>query len=177
MTILLQDLIGEGEGQNLEFKETLFLNIQTNKKDPSIVKASLKTIAAFLNTKGGTLLIGVSNEGKINGIERDYLSCQEGKQNNDGFELKLRDILGVRLQPRPFDKINIFFKKTPTGTVCHVEVLSSTSEIIHLDNDVYIRDGNRTIKLEGNDLTSWIKARQAGASTLAQSMAISWFMS
>ena len=35
--------------------------------------AVLKTIAAFLNTEGGDLLIGVADDGSIIGIERDQL--------------------------------------------------------------------------------------------------------
>ena len=39
--------------------------------------ACLKTIAAFLNTNGGTLLIGVANDGRIVGIEQDGFSTSD----------------------------------------------------------------------------------------------------
>lgn len=154
----LQNFIAQGEGPNLEFKETLFLNTAINKEDQKITDSSLKAVAAFLNTNGGTLLIGVADKGEIKGIERDYQFCKKGKQNDDGFELKFRDILNSRLKPYPHDKITIHFKKTPAGTVCRVDILPSPSEI-HLDNDIYVRDGNRNLKLEGPDLVSWIKSK------------------
>jgi len=49
-------LIRDGESKTLEFKQTLTKNIRTNQKDKKIQKATLKTIVAFLNTEGGTLL-------------------------------------------------------------------------------------------------------------------------
>lgn len=154
----LQAQIAKGEGTNLEFKETLFFNIHFGKEDVNVTTASLKGIVAFLNTNGGTLLIGVSDRGDIKGLERDYQFCKKAKQNNDGFELKFRDILGSRLKPYPYDMISICFNETPTGSVCKVEVAASHSEI-HLDNDIYVRDGNRNLKLEGPSLSAWIKKR------------------
>ena len=49
------ELIQNGETENVEFKSTLRWNIHTQKKDDAIEHASLKTIAAFLNSYGGTL--------------------------------------------------------------------------------------------------------------------------
>jgi ATP-dependent DNA helicase RecG len=52
----LLKLIGHGETETLEFKE-------------SLNEAFYKTISAFGNTKGGILLLGVNNKGNIVGIE------------------------------------------------------------------------------------------------------------
>ena len=41
--------------------------------------AALKTIAAFLNTEGGDLLIGVDDDRRVLGIEHDRL------ENDDKF--------------------------------------------------------------------------------------------
>ena len=60
----LEVLIANGEGDTLEFKATLRKNLHTGKRDPAIVNASLKTIAGFLNTEGGTLAIGVTDDGR-----------------------------------------------------------------------------------------------------------------
>ena len=47
-----------------------------NKKLEEVI---LKTVAAFANSQGGTLLIGVDDEGTILGLEQDYLSLDGGK--------------------------------------------------------------------------------------------------
>lgn len=61
----LIDLILKGEGLSVEFKETL----------PSESMRWLKTIVAFANGCGGTLLVGVNNQGEIIGIP-EYSASQ-----------------------------------------------------------------------------------------------------
>ena len=89
--------IRDGESKILEFKETFNKNIRTNQKDKEIQKATLKTIVAFLNTEGGTLLIGVNDEGAIIGIEKDLF------ENNDNYLKRshnlIRDQIGEQFFP------------------------------------------------------------------------------
>lgn len=75
----IPNLITQGESHTLEFKETLQWSVKKEEHAPYLQKESLRTIAAFLNTEGGTLLIGVSDSGEINGIARDLPYCQ-GKE-------------------------------------------------------------------------------------------------
>ena len=66
-----EELIKRGESKTLEFKATLRWNLRENRKDDkAITHAVLKTIAAFLNTAGGDLLIGVADDGTVTGIEQ-----------------------------------------------------------------------------------------------------------
>ena len=146
-----------GEGHTLEFKETLEYATQNKGKNKDILLSSLKTIAGFLNAEGGTLLIGVDDSGKIKGIERDLSALRHG--NNDRFEQKIRNFLRERFRPQPIRKIDISFEKLPQGTVCRVDVQAS-KDIIHLDNKVYVRDGNTTQLLDGRALTDWIQERK-----------------
>ncbi len=64
-------LIAHGENEQVEFKSTLRKNLKTGAKDPAMELAVLKTVAAFLNGRGGTLLIGVQDDGGISGIGPD----------------------------------------------------------------------------------------------------------
>lgn len=153
----LADLIARGEGPTLEFKESLEADIATGESKPALVVASLKTIDGFLNTEGGTLLLGVADSLEIKGLEKDYQLIPK-RPNSDGFENKLRNLLESRFDPAPLGKVHIHFDEMPEGTVCRVEVQKSDA-VIHLDNAVYVRDGNRTIKLEGRKLTDWISMR------------------
>ena len=56
-------------------------------------KSITKTIAAFLNTDGGTLLIGVDDSGQVLGIEPDFEYLKQGKQDADGWRLSLKDVI------------------------------------------------------------------------------------
>jgi hypothetical protein len=60
--------------------------------------AVTKTVAAFLNSSGGTLLIGVSDAGTVLGIEPDFPYLKD-KQHADGWLLSLRETITVAPWP------------------------------------------------------------------------------
>lgn len=55
----------------------------------------MKTIAAFANSPdGGTLLIGVADDGSVHGLASDYASLHmDGKDDRDRFQLHLAQVL------------------------------------------------------------------------------------
>jgi ATP-dependent DNA helicase RecG len=69
MMIDIQEIITLPEGKTLEFK-----------RDLSSLKPILKTLIAFANTAGGTLLIGRDNDGKIVGVD-DIFDAEEKLAN------------------------------------------------------------------------------------------------
>ena len=83
----VRSLIEGGESAVVEFKSTARHNLHTGAPDDSITWAAIKTIAALMNTYGGTLLVGVDDRGRPVGIESDYAHVK-GK-NRDGWELWL----------------------------------------------------------------------------------------
>lgn len=151
-------LIAQGESHSLEFKEALEYDTRQNQRSDDILKSSLKTIAGFLNSDGGTLLIGVTDTGEIKGIERDLRLLPTAQRNYDRFKQKIRNCLRDRFTPSPIGKIAISFEELAEGAVCRVDVQKS-NDIIHFDGDIYVRDGNKTQKLEGPALTNWIQQR------------------
>ena len=83
-----EELIKQGESKTLEFKSTLRGNLKEDRKDDRrITYAALKTVAAFLNTEGGDLLLGVADDGSVIGIERD------GLENDDKFMRHLAQVV------------------------------------------------------------------------------------
>ena len=67
----LSRILMDGESEEVEFKSTLRTNLHTGNKDPRIELAVLKTSAGFLNTNGGTLVVGVADDGSPIGIRAD----------------------------------------------------------------------------------------------------------
>ena len=86
-------LIAAGEGQHIEFKSTLRYNLHAKKIDQVIELAALKTIAGFLNSAGGTLLIGLSDLGEVLGIETDQFT------NVDKFQLHFWNLVREAIGP------------------------------------------------------------------------------
>ncbi len=87
----LRSLITGGEGETLEFKSTLRWNLHTGKPGKEIENASLKTVAGFLNSDGGALLIGVDDEGNPLGLDTDKF------QNRDKLLLHLNNLVNTHI--------------------------------------------------------------------------------
>lgn len=88
----IRKLISGGEGENLEFKSTLRWNIRAKKIDAAIELSAIKSVAGFLNTRGGTLLIGVDDKGQVVGLEEDRFEDEDKLQLH--FWNRIRDSIG-----------------------------------------------------------------------------------
>jgi Putative DNA-binding domain len=89
--VAVADLIGSGETAAVEFKSTLRTNLHTGEKDSRMEMAVLKSIAGFLNSNGGTLVVGVADDGSPVSWERD------GFPDEDKMSLHLINLLKDRL--------------------------------------------------------------------------------
>ena len=65
-------IIGGGESQTVEFKSSMLYDYRLDRKNPALRSELLKEIAALMNADGGIIYVGVADDGKILGIERDY---------------------------------------------------------------------------------------------------------
>ncbi len=153
----IEKALEAGEGDGVEFKSTLEVDLGTGGKNPVLVHSVLKTIAGFLNTEGGTLILGVDDHRNVLGLAKDYALCK--KADRDGFEQKLRDLILSRISPSPYGRISVVFRVIDGEDVCGVLVTRSRV-IVHLDHkDVFKREGNETRKLEPEALPRWIEER------------------
>ncbi|TQE99580.1 MAG: hypothetical protein FKY71_07900, partial [Spiribacter salinus] len=84
----------EGESATVEFKQTFSLDVRKGTKEKYIEVSALKTIVAFLNTKGGTLLVGVTDDGEVLGINDEV---KRFHKNNDGFLLHFKNRIKERI--------------------------------------------------------------------------------
>ena len=87
----ISEIIRSGESSTVEFKSSLRVNLHTGNQDSRIEHAALKTLAAFLNTRGGTLVIGVDDKGIPLGLEND------GFQTEDKMDQHLANLIRDRL--------------------------------------------------------------------------------
>jgi hypothetical protein len=160
--ISLKEALTKGEGENIEFKETLEIDVRLGAANPDVLRSALKTIASFLNSSGGTLFIGVSDEKEIKGLARDFRLCR--RRNADGFQLKLQNLLcSTRFHPNPLGRVNIRFESMSNLDVCCVDIQPFPKpEVVHFEGEVHVRGGNTTRKLEGPQLTDWLKERFQG---------------
>ena len=127
------DLIKKGEGLKNEFKATFQKSIEKQNIPPHVIEhETIDTIAAFCNTKGGTLLIGVKDNGEIYGIENDNFPSK------DKFINHLRNKISSKLGDTIFDLLDFDFFEIKEKTI----LLISCKPIDPKDDPVFVNKNN-----------------------------------
>ena len=145
----LAGLIALGEGPNLEFESTLRYDLKTGSTNRDLTKVVAKTIAGFLNAQGGTLLIGVADDGTLLGVENDLAILS--RQTTDYFENTLRNALGKYLGVHISSVVTVDFATANSVQVAVVSCDRHLSPVCIRDNgklEFYVRDGNSTKPLD-----------------------------
>ncbi len=119
------ELIALGESMVLEFKSTLQWDVVQNKQNTELRHSVLKTIAAFMNSEGGTLVIGVEDNGNIYGLSNDLKlmgQSRDRSQQLDLFQQTLRNIIFDNIGSGTTRYIDTRFEDIKGNTVCVVTV-------------------------------------------------------
>jgi predicted HTH transcriptional regulator len=149
-------IIREGESQTIEFKESLSLDVKKQTKESYIEQSSLKTIVAFLNTKGGTLLIGVSDDGQICGVGGEI---EKFHKTTDKFLLHFKNLMKSKIGEQFYPFIDNRLVKVDDVNVLLVECKASQTPCFLEGKDFYVRTNPATDKLEGPKLVEYVKHR------------------
>ena len=172
------------ESKTLEFKSTLRWNLKEDRKDNRhVTHAALKTIAAFLNTEGGDLLIGVDDKRRVIGIGHDRLDT------DDKFMLHLAQTVRNGLGDHAGTCIDPRTQIVGDKTVCLVScqrspepvylqwkgmektegAISSTSGAVQVPSDSP-RTTRRSMSPADSERQSYRLANRAGTTSRAQRM-------
>jgi uncharacterized membrane protein YeaQ/YmgE (transglycosylase-associated protein family) len=145
------ELIAAGEGERVERKSTARVNIRTGERDTRIEEEVVLTVAGFMNASGGTLLIGVADDGTVFGMEDDYRVT--ARHDRDGFELWLRQVLVTRIGRAVAADVGVAFEVLDGRDVCRVDVAPADRPVFVRGvggakaADFHLRVGNSTRKL------------------------------
>ena len=162
----LEDLIAEGESDELEFKATLRWDLREACVNKKLEEVIVKTVAAFANAQGGTLVMGVGDDGNIIGLDFDYQTLSEA--NKDKFELHLRNLLNQQLgMGFVSSKVDILFHDCPDGEICQVNIRPANEPLVIRTKDkngkplekFYVRSGNSSPELPMSEMSAYIKER------------------
>ena len=151
-----KEILLEDENRYLEFKSSARWDYRQEKTNPELEKVILKTLAAFGNTDGGILLIGVDDDKNIIGLEKDFNTLK--KSNQDYYEIHLRNILhnmmgvkyvseNIRMQFETFENQNV---------ICVIKVLAADEPIYlkfknkngQVDEKFFVRSGNSSQEID-----------------------------
>lgn len=154
------------ESQFLEFKETFSVptkipfepNMKPNK---SLELVTAKTIQAFANSSGGTLLIGIEDGTHlVKGLSRDYALLKKGKQDEDGFQIEIKNKLigffnrGASI----FGYVDVNVVNFDNEEICIIIVSPSKFPFILHDgvtHHYYVRRGNASLPYTPNDFIEY----------------------
>ncbi len=156
----LPSLIKGGEGEHMEFKSSVRWDFHQQKLNRALEVVIAKTIVGFMNHRGGSLLIGVTDDGKIAGLEYDYKTLKH--KDRDGFERCIMDIVTTRLGVDLCTFIHCGFHEIEGKDVCRIIIESSVAPVYLQDGKIskyYLRVGNSTRELDAREAMSHVTMR------------------
>ena len=165
-TLDLLDMIQSGEHGFLEFKSTMRWNWKENRLDKKMEEIILKTISAFNNGEGGKLIIGVTDEGELLGLESDYNTFKDA--NKDHFELHLRNIVNNAFgKDFATTHLTVKFPIINDVEICEIDIKAGINPLYCEFSDkngnnqkkFYVRSGNTSQEFDIQETASYISKR------------------
>ncbi len=171
------ELLDADENHHLEYKASLRTGADSGEVIKALESASVKTIAAFANSReGGTLLIGVANDGAVHGLAADYASLhKEDKSDRDRFLLHLNQLLITALGETAASSVSTQVHTINGDELCRVHVPPSSFPVdatVVVDKAgktekrtaFYIRIGNGTREItDATEKQKYISSRWASS--------------
>lgn len=159
--VTLADYLALEESQTLEFKSSARWNLRAGMSDKKMELVIVKTVCGMLNAEGGTMLIGVDDDANVLGLAHDFETLGK-KQDRDGYELFLRQLLDNTLSVPTAGKVGIRFEGEDGKDVCLVSISPAAKEVFAKPADgsgkpseFWVRVGNQTKQLHGEELVGY----------------------
>jgi hypothetical protein len=159
----IADLIAAGEGERVELKSTARWNTRSGAKDPRLEDEVVITVAGFMNATGGTLLVGINDEGGIHGLDDDYAVVPGN--DRDGFELWVRTLLAERIGRAVTADVGVSFEQVEGRDVCRIDVAPADRPVFvgsaggARTADFHLRVGNATRRLLTDEVIDYQRRR------------------
>lgn len=163
----IESLIKSGETSSVEYKSSLRYDYREQKENKILENVILKSISAFANAKGGTLIIGVDDDMNVLGLENDFNTLK--KQTADYFELHLNRLItnqfGIGFVN---EHLLIYFEEFENKTICLVQINPANSPTFvkfkeksgGLVEKFYVRSGNSSQQISSlKEIQDYIKRR------------------
>lgn len=132
----LRGLISQGESETLEFKESLQLKDEIG-----------ETVSAFSNSKGGIILVGISDRGEIKGL-------QTGKKT----VTDLAEYIKRNTDPQVFPQIEVC--EIDNDQIISIRIKESGEKPVFFKNHAYKRVGDTNQKIPSSEIRKL--ARESG---------------
>lgn len=165
----IEALIAQGESETLEFKSSLQWNVRQGQQNNDLRLAVLKSIAAFLNSQGGTLLIGVQDDGQIVGLSPDLRLVGDSR---DRFAQLMDNLIAEYIGAQHTPLIRRRFVEVGDKLVYAVEVRPAPEPVYFRDGAFYVRMQTTTRQLNPEETVGYVQKRWSQPVAAAQRAAI-----
>ncbi len=161
----LTSLIAAGESEGVEFKASARWDYRASSPNKAIEGVIVKTLAGMLNGKGGTLLIGVDDAGKVLGLDADYKTLSK-RPDADGYQQFLVNLVSSTMGKSVCAYMSISFQSVAGKQICIVQIPRKSPQPVYVEEGqetrFYLRTGNTTQGLTTKDSvdyvsTHWLK--------------------
>jgi hypothetical protein len=160
----LEQLLTSDESATIEFKASFREPVDRNPADKRPLKElrhlvereAIETLAAFLNTDGGTLIIGVKDDGTITGIEADYPAVKT--RSRDGWRLTFDDLVTHQLGTEVMNFIDLQLEPWHDRTIAVIRC-KPRKEPTWIGDELYVRRTASTEKLSTRHAIAWCRQR------------------
>lgn len=155
----LAQLIKQKESKFLEFKSSLQWDYKLNEINKDLKKAVMKNVAAFLNTNGGIVVIGVDDNRKMVGLESDIQTVP--KKNLDSYENILNGTFSSMIGAEYRQYLDIEFQKFKGKDACIITIFPCPEPVFLIVNgseEFYIRTGNSSQPLSIKKALQYIQS-------------------
>lgn len=153
-------VLERGETEEIEFKASLRWDHARNSINRSLETAAVRAIAGFLNGAGGSLVLGVDDEGGVRGLERDYGTLH--RPDRDGYQQFVMDLVRRRLGGDLCPNVHLGFARVDGLDVCRV-VVEPSERPVYLeegkDPGLYLRMGASTRRLDVREAVEYVARR------------------
>lgn len=155
----VEALIAGHENEQVEFKSTLQWDVRNEEKATWLRDQVIKTIGAFLNSLGGTLLIGVSDEGEVLGLQPDFnlMNGKTEEKQKDNLTLLISNLLNDQLGVIFSRYVKLSFQEIDDKTIVVIQVRPAPEPAFVKNDEFYIRSGNQSRRLSMADSMRYIQ--------------------
>ena len=155
-------LIEASESKHVEMKASLRTPLGASPVPAKVIeKMVAKTVAGFLNAEGGSLLIGVHDDGQIEGLAPDLKSI--GRSDRDGFVQAFVNVIRERLGSDIAPFVRLDFVEMGDGKTIALVRARPHGKPVYLregeQREFYVRTGNTTQQLNVEHAQSYIATR------------------
>ncbi len=165
----VEEILANDEDFAVEFKSTARWDLRESKPNKAMEDAVVKTVTGFLNTEGGTLLVGVDNAGAVLGLQHDYARVQP--KNGDGFVNWLTTHLINALGHSPVMRTRARIVAHAGQEICRVDVAAcpepTWAKTSKGERIFFVRMNNSTRAMPEAEVDAYLRQRTADHSSSA----------